>query len=371
MISAATGQILAIGKETSLVKIGERHIGPGAPTFITFEAGPTHDGVETAKLLIDHAAAAGADAIKFQILDPDRLVADRTMLFDYDILADRETGQTERISEPLYDILCRRALSAEQWRAVKAHADARNLAFFATVGFEEEVDFVAELGCQSIKITSGDVNHYPLIRRAARTGLCLQLDTGSSTLGEIEAAVDVIRAEGNESIIIHHCPSGYPARMEGINLRVLQTLQHLFDCPIAFSDHTPGWEMDIAAVTLGASLVEKTISLDRTTRSVEHIMSLEPADMQRFITAIRHLETALGQKRRLMSPEERQKRQNVRRSIHLKEAGQAGQALTALALDFRRPGHGLPPSLLDDLGEAKLRRDLPAGHRLSFSDLEI
>ena len=125
-----------------------------------------------------------------------------------------------------------------------------------------------------------------LIRLAARTGLCLQLDTGNSNLGEIEDAVDVIRSEGNDNIIIHQCPSGYPAHLDSINVRIIQTMRQMFPFPIAFSDHTPGATMDIAAVAVGANLVEKTITLDRTTRSIEHIMSLEPQDMAAFVQSI-------------------------------------------------------------------------------------
>ena len=134
---------------------------------------------------------------------------------------------------------------------LKAYSDSLGLAFFSTVGFEEDIRLLEEIGCHSIKIASGDINHFPLIRMAARTGICLQIDTGSSTLGEIERAVDVIRSEGNENIIIHHCPSGYPARLESVNLNIIPTLKRLFPYPIAFSDHTPGWEMDVAAVALG------------------------------------------------------------------------------------------------------------------------
>jgi N,N'-diacetyllegionaminate synthase len=176
------------------VKIGSREVGDGAPVCVVYEAGPTHDGIESAKALASHAARAGAHAVKFQVVDPNRLVADRKQLFSYQVLTDRATGAMETIEESLYDILMRRVLTKPQWRELKSHCDREGLAFFATVTFEDEIDLLAELGCHSIKIASGDVNHLPLIRRAARTGMCLQLDTGNSDLGEIAVAVDVIRA---------------------------------------------------------------------------------------------------------------------------------------------------------------------------------
>lgn len=350
------------------IKLG-RSVGNGSPCFITFEAGPTHNGLESAKRLCTLAANAGADAVKFQILDPDRLVADKTVPFPYKVLVDRATEATETVTEPLYELLRRRALRPDEWREIKRHCDTLGLAFFATVGFDEEVEFVADIGCQSIKIASADVNHLPLIRRAARTGLCIQLDTGNATIGEVESAVEVIRGEGNESIIIHHCPSGYPARIESINLNVIPTLKRMFPYPIAYSDHTPGWEMDVAAVALGANLVEKTITEDRMTRSIEHIMSLEPAAMAAFVRVIREVETALGNSRRILHPEEKQRRLVGRRSMHLGRAARKGERLGDVAIEFRRPGYGLGPDLFDLLCDRKLARDLPADHCLSLDDL--
>jgi len=351
------------------VDMAGRTIGEGHPCFITYEAGPTHSGLESAKSLVALAAQAGADAVKFQIFDPDRLVADRKQLFSYEVLADRASGTTEPVSEPLYDILVRRCLSETEWREVKRCADAHGLAFFATVGFDEDIDFLVELGCDSIKIASADVNHVPLIRRAARTGMCIQLDTGNATLGEIEQAVDLIRAEGNERIIIHQCPSGYPARLESINLNIIHTLRRMFPYPVAFSDHTPGWEMDIAAVAMGANLVEKTITEDRMTRSIEHIMSLEPHEMRRFIEVIRELETAFGVERRIMQPAEIDKRNAVRRSLHLTAPVAAGTKLGDTTFDFRRPGYGIGPDVYTQYLHCTLRRDLPAGHRIGLDDL--
>jgi N,N'-diacetyllegionaminate synthase len=350
--------------------IGRQPVGDGHPCFITFEAGPTHDGLESARRLVSLAAQAGANAVKFQIFDPDMLVADRKQPFSYDVLVDRSTGRTETISEPLYDILRRRCMPASDWRRLKAHSDACGLAFFATVGFESDIDLLAELGCHSIKIASADVNHLPLIRRAARTGMCIQLDTGNASLGEIEAAVDVIRAAGNESIIIHQCPSGYPARLESINLRIITTLKRMFPYPVAYSDHTPGWDMDVAAVALGANLVEKTITEDRTTRSAEHVMSLEPQEMGAFVGAIRGLETAMGDGRRILQPQELEKRLAIRRSLYLSAPAKRGTRLRDATFEFRRPGHGIAPDRYEELLDCVFVKDLPTGHQLRLDELQ-
>ena len=318
--------------------------------------------------MVKLAADANADAVKFQVFDPDRLVADKQLLFSYKVLVDRETGREETVEEPLYDILCRRCLKPNDWRQLKEYADSLKLAFFCTVGFEEDIDFMEKIGCHSVKIASSDINHYPLIRLAARTGMCIQIDTGQSTLGEVEAAVDIIRSEGNENIIIHHCPSGYPARLPSINLNVIKTLKQMFSYPIAFSDHTPGWEMDVAALALGANLLEKTITENRTTRSVEHIFSLEPNEMEQFVQTIRDVEVAMGVNRRILQPIELQSRQTYRRSMFLKKSVIAGQLLENAEIEFRRPGFGLGPHVYNDLKPLKFNKDLPSGHMLHIED---
>ena len=350
--------------------IRNRTVGDGEPCFITFEAGPTHSGMDDAIELVQLAARSGADAIKFQIFDPDKLVADRKQLFSYEVLIDRNTGATESVSEPLYDILCRRSMEPAQWREVKAAADDAGIAFFATVGFEEDIELLAELGCDSIKIASADVNHFPLLKLAAQTDMSIQLDTGNASLGEIEAAVDTIVSSGNEKIIIHQCPSGYPAHLESINLRMLSTLKTMFPYPTAYSDHTPGWDMDIAAVALGCNLIEKTITKDRMTRSVEHIMSIEESQFVPFIKAIRDVEIALGSNRRALPAEQLEKRKAIRRSAFAARDLDVGETLTEADVVYRRPGYGIAPSEHENLIGCTLKESVASDQALSWSQLD-
>lgn len=349
--------------------IGKREVGDGTPCFIVYEAGPTHDGLDRAVDLARLAAEAGADAVKYQILDPDRLVADRKQLFSYDVLVERASGRTETVSEPLYDILARRSMRQSDWGKLKQHCDGLGLAFFATVGFPDEVDFLEEIGCHSVKIASADINHYPLIRYAAQRLPSIQIDTGNATIGEVEAAVDVIRRAGRDEVVIHHCPSGYPARLESINLRIIPTLKTMFDLPIAYSDHTPGWDMDIAAIALGANMVEKTITHDRTTRSVEHMFSLEPGDMAAFVRAVRELETALGGTRKRLSEKELANRIAIRRSAHVQRDVTAGEAFDMASIEFRRPGHGIAPDVVEQYLGMRYARDMTAGQIVHPADL--
>lgn len=351
------------------IEINGRKIGDGHPCYITFEAGPTHDGVESAIELVNIAAKSGADAIKFQIIDPERLVADKNQLFEFDILLDKKTGETKTVKEPLYNLIKKRSLSFEEWRKVKAAADDAGIAFFATVGFEDEIGLLTELGCDSIKIASADLNHYPLLRLAAKSGMLVQLDTGNGTLGEVEKAVDILNDEGCQRILIHQCPSGYPAHLDSIHLNMITTIKQMFPYPAAFSDHTPGWHMDVAAVALGANLIEKTITKDRCTPSVEHIFSLEEEDAKEFVKIIREVETGLGSSRRSLHPSQRQSRNKIRRSAFLITDVKKGEKLSEVNIEYRRPGDGIAPDYLDDLNDPTFSNDLKAGHKLALSDL--
>lgn len=351
-----------------MVKFGKKNIGDGNPVFVTFEAGATHQGKDSAKKLIEEASKAGADAVKFQILDADKLIADKKILFEYDIL--EKNKKTKSIREPLYDLIKRRMLTRKDWIELKKFADKKNIAFFATPGFYDEIDLLEEIGCDCIKIASGDVNHYPLIKYAARKGICIQLDTGNSTIEEIKKAVKIVSSQGNNNIIIHHNPSGYPARLEGINLNIIKTLKKEFSYPIAFSDHSPGWEMDIAAISLGVNLIEKTITEDRTIKGIEHIFSLETKDLKKFIEIIRNMEIALGAHTREMTIKEEKKRMSVRRSIYLKKNSKKGEILKNLEIEFQRPGYGLSPDNYEKFLNRRLKSNFPAGHLLKFEDFE-
>jgi len=352
-----------------MIKIGNKYIGEGQPTFITFEAGPTHDGLGVAKELVKISAEAGADAVKFQIFDVDKLVKDKALPYTYKVLLNKETNETEEITESLYDILKRRCMSESEWVELKKYSDSFGLAFFATIADEHDIELVKKIGCQSIKIASADVNHFPLLRQAARTGLSIQLDTGSATFGEIEKAIAVIKSEGNEQIIIHNCPTGYPARLESINLKMIPSLKSVFTCPIAYSDHTPGYEMDVAALAMGVDLLEKTITTDRTIRSVEHIMSLEPTETVAFIKTIRDVEIAMGRPIRELTEHDEKSRLNFRRSVVLAEKVQQGKKLSEVKVKFQRPGFGIGPDVYETLLDMTFNKNLDEGHTLSLYDL--
>ncbi len=353
-----------------MITIGKRELKED-DLFIIFEAGPTHSGLDSAKQLVDVAVEAGADAIKFQMVDADRLMAERDVRFRYKILVGKAPERFEEKEEPLYEILKRRELKREEWTELKGYCDAKGIEFISTVLFPEDVDFlVDDLGVSSLKIASADLNYFALIEYAARKGVNIQLDTGSSELWEIERAVRIVENCDNENIIIHHCPSGYPAHLESIHLRMIKTLKTLFPkYIIGFSDHTPNWEMDVSAFTLGATVIEKTITLDRTIPSIEHCFSLEPSEARQFVRIMNDVKKALGEPRRTLSREGLQNRLKARRSAYTKRPLSKGAVLTPEDIEFKRPGYGIPPDMVDFIVGKKINKDLEVNTMIRWEDI--
>ncbi len=342
-------------------------------TYIVFEAGATHTGLESAKALAKIAKDAGADAIKFQFIDADRLMADKEVVFKYKYLVRNSEGERfEETEEPLYEILKRRYLSKEDMKELKQYCDSIKIPLICTAVFEDEVDFLVDnLGIQSIKIASADINYLDFIHYCAKKGVNIQIDTGNADLWEIERAVQEIERAGNKNIVIHLCPTGYPARLESLNLRMIETLKLMFpDYCIAFSDHSPGWEMDIAAVALGAKLVEKTITLDRTIKSCEHSFSLEPHDAQKFVKAVRELDIALGSSRRVIPLKEKERRKVGRRSPYALRDINAGEVIDSNDFEFKRPEAGISADEFRFVRGMKLRKPIKKGECLRREHIE-
>jgi N,N'-diacetyllegionaminate synthase len=341
--------------------------------YIVFEAGATHYGLESAKKLAKVAKDAGAHAVKFQLLYADRLMADKSLLFEYRYLKREGKGNETflPIKEPLYEILKRRELTRNGWKKLKRYCDSIGITMFSTATYRDEVDFlIDELGTDSIKINSSDVNDLEFIRYCASKGVNVQMDTGNADIWEIERAVITAEEEGCKNIIIHLCPSGYPARLESINLRMLQTLKTMFpNYSIAFSDHSPGWEMDIAAVALGADMVEKTITLDRTIKSCEHSFSLEPEEAKRFVKSIKELEIALGSARRVIPPRIKKERRMTRRSPYALIDLKAGKIIKESNFEFKRPGFGITSEEFDFFIGKKLGKDIKQGEGLTYEHI--
>ena len=351
-----------------MISIGRKTIGGYSPCYITLEAGPTINDFDSAKQLIDIAANTGADAIKFQLLNANELVADKKQQFKYEILINAEKQQTKKISESLYDILKRRELTDDEWKELKKYCDKKNIEFFGTILSDHYLELIKELKTNTVKIASSDINHIPLIVKAAKTGMCIQLDTGNASYDEIAYAIKKIEEQGNDKIIIHHCPTGYPAEIESVQLAEIPKLKKLFNYPVAFSDHTPGWHMNIAAICLGANMIEKTITTDRTTPSVEHMFSLEEEEVRKFIEEIREVEKAIKDNERKLNPDIK-KRYATRRSMFSKSNIQKGTKITEEHIEYKRPGFGLGPERLDDICFKVAKYDIPAGTMIALEQV--
>ncbi len=349
--------------------LGHKPIGDGFPVCIVFEAGATHYGLESALALVDMAVESKADAVKFQMVNVERLIPDASVMFEYQWLADKATKRVETITESLKEILKRRELKRAEWSKLIGYCKKRGILFFSTATHADEMAFLAENGADCIKIASADITFHHLLREAARYPWIVQIDTGNATIGEVEQAVDVLESAGTSRIIINHCPSGYPARLDAINLRVIQTLKTMFPYPVAFSDHSPGHDMDIAAIALGANMLEKTITLDKGIRSPEHIMSLEPQEGADFVRTVRQVEQALGKGRRPKTPEMVKSTLRGRRSIVAARDLAKGTVIAQEDLAYTRPGTGIQAQFDPLVLGRTLRHPIKAGQQLAWADL--
>ena len=344
------------------VKIGDKWIGDGEPTFIVFEGGATHTGLESAINMVDHAKHAGVDAIKFQTIFVDKIMSRQDVQFEYE-----STSGTKM--EALTTILKRREMPYADWAKLKAHADEVGMLFFSTPDSFESIDFLVDIGSPCIKIAGGDMNNYPLIGHAARSGLPILLDT-RGTLGELEQAIRTCLGAGNDQIVIVHCPSGYPSPLGSVRLNMVPVYLSSFQYPVGFSDHSPDIDMNIAALTLGAHMVEKTITLDRNTESAEHIMSLEPDEMRPFVQRLRDVEIALGSPWTWnMSADEREAMKKVRRSVVFNRDVKVGEVITADMINYKRPGYSISPEFTDMVMGKRLKLDKPADEPVDWEDL--
>jgi N-acetylneuraminate synthase len=342
---------------------GFRRIGPGQPCFIIAEAGVNHNGsLALARELIDAARAAGADAVKFQTWITEKLTLPDTQLADYQ-RANAGPGQTQ------FEMIRQLELRPEDFAALKAHALTAGILFFSTPDEEDSADFLQRLGVPLFKIGSGEVTNLPYLRHVAAKGRPLVLSTGMSTLGEVEAAVDAIRGAGNTDLILLHCVSDYPARPEDCNLRAMATLQAAFGCPVGFSDHTLGVEVAVAAVALGACVLEKHLTLDHDMAGPDHRASMEPREFADMVRAVRRIECALGTGIKQPVQVEVKTRETVRKSLVTARPVRQGERLESGAVALRRASGGLPPHFLDVVLGRRAKQDLAANRVIELDML--
>jgi len=318
-------------------------------TLIIAEAGVNHNGdLNLAKGLIDAAALAGADLVKFQTFSADRVVTHGAAKADYQI-------QTTGATETQHAMLRRLELTRDMHLALIAHCQERGIGFFSTAFDIASLELLADLGLDRFKIPSGEITNLPYLRHVGRLAApadrTVILSTGMATLGEIEAALDILETAGipRARITVLHCNTEYPTPMRDVNLRAMLTIRDAFGVAVGYSDHTPGIEIPIAAVALGAIVIEKHLTLDRTLPGPDHTASLEPDEFAAMVRAIRHIEQALGDGIKRPSASEAKNKPIARKSLVAAVPIRAGEPFTPENVTAKRPGTGLSPMRCDEI----------------------
>lgn len=343
-----------------LLKIAGREIGVGKPCFIIAEAGVNHNGnLEMACQMVQAAVYAGADAIKFQTFKAERLTTAHAPKAAYQAVA---TGENENQLEMLHKL----ELSESDFQKLYDECRSRNILFLSTPFDEDSADFLASLNMEAFKISSGDVTNLPFLAHVARKGKAVILSTGMSYLNEVDLAVRTIQAAGNHDLVLLHCTSNYPADPADVNLRAMFTLGQAFQVPVGFSDHTMGIEIPLAAVAMGASVIEKHFTLDRSLPGPDHQASLEPAELQALVRSVRKVEASLGHGRKEPVEREANTAAVARKSIVARVDIPAGTVLNEAHLIMMRPGTGLPAVMLQYVIGRTARVNIPAGRLISF-----
>ena len=311
--------------------------------FIIAEAGVNHNGdINLAKKLVDAAAEAGADAVKFQTFIPEKVVSTYAPKADYQI-------ETTGSDESQLDMIRKLYLDFDEFDELYRYCKQRGITFMSTAFDLDSLDYLVSLGVKCLKIPSGEVTNLPLLLAVACTGLPVIMSTGMCEMDEIEFARNELLKNGTTELTILHCNTEYPTPYEDANLRAMLDIKERFGGKVGYSDHTLGIEAPIAAVALGAEVIEKHFTLDRNMVGPDHSCSLEPDELKDMVQKIRHIELALGSGKKTVSDSEKKNKNIARKSIVAARHINRGDVLTADDLDVKRPGGGVSPILWFDV----------------------
>jgi N,N'-diacetyllegionaminate synthase len=348
----------------TIIKLGEVEVGAGKPPYIIAEVGSNHNGdMNLCRQLIDAAALAGADAVKFQSW------TDKSLIAEEEYAHNTEYSDKKRHFGSLREMVTTYQLTVSQHLEAHAHCRDRGISFCSTPFSIEEVDLLDSLDVPFFKIASMDIVHLSLLKYVAAKQRPVIISTGMATLGEIERAIEVVRGEGNRQIILLHCISIYPPEYENIHLRNMAMLQQAFDVPIGFSDHTLGTAIPLAAIALGACVIEKHFTLDQDMEGWDHAISADPEQLRTIVTEGRNIFAALGGHGRTVVAAEMEKRKKFRRSLVARYKLNRGHLLTEADLDAKRPGTGIGPEEIAYVVGRCLSSDLEADQVLRWTHL--
>jgi N,N'-diacetyllegionaminate synthase len=346
------------------LNLGNRMVGPGEPPYIIAEIGSNHNGdMDLCRRLIDSAKSCGADAVKFQSWSESSLVSKA----EYE----RNTSYSDRKKHfgSLAEMVEKYQLTPEQHREIAKYCRQHGITFLSSCFSPEEVDLLDELNVPAFKIASMDINNLALLRYVAARKRGVVLSTGMSTLGEIEQAIQTLHDAGSGPIALLHCISIYPPAMETINLRNIATLQTAFDVPVGFSDHSIGTAIPLAAIALGACIIEKHFTLDKDLPGWDHAISADPGELATIAVEGRNVFLALGSRVRTVTLAEVEKRRKFRRRAILARPMKAGETVNISDLKFLRPGTGIRPDEISYIVGRTVKSDLEADHELEWLDL--
>jgi len=312
--------------------------------IIIAEAGVNHNGsVEIAKKLIDVAADAGADFVKFQTFKADKLVSKDAKKAEYQSINLKDADNSQ------YYMLKKLELSESMHEELITYASQKGIQFLSTAFDEESLDYLDQLGLPLFKIPSGDITNKPYLQKIAKKGKPVIMSTGMADLSEAKSALEVLTLNGldNDQITVLHCTTEYPAPMEEVNLKAIITMAEALKVKTGYSDHTEGIEISFAAVAMGAMVIEKHFTLDKNMEGPDHKASLEPKELKKLISGIRNIEKALGNGIKAASSSELKNKVAARKSIVASKKIKSGELFSAENLTVKRPGNGLSPMLWD------------------------
>jgi N-acetylneuraminate synthase/N,N'-diacetyllegionaminate synthase len=350
-------------REGKSIRVAGREIGSSAPCFVIAEAGVNHNGdIALAHQLIDAAVDASADAIKFQTFDAASLASPRALKAEYQV-------RTSRPEESQLEMLRGLELPRAAYPKLIAHAHEKNLIFLSSPFDESSADYLEQLDLPAFKIASGEITNLPFLSHIARKGRLMLVSTGMCEFEEVARAMDEIERHGNPPVALLHCVSCYPALPEDCNLLAMQTLRTRFGVPVGWSDHTIQNSIAVAAVALGASLLEKHLTLEKKMQGPDHQMSLEPGEFKSLMISVREVERALGDGTKRPAHRERNTAIAARKSLCAARDLFPGEILRQDDFDARRPGDGISPARRDELVGRTLTRRRKAGERIEEGDL--
>jgi N-acetylneuraminate synthase/N,N'-diacetyllegionaminate synthase len=331
--------------------------------FIIAEAGVNHNGdIGLAKKLIDIAVEAKVDAVKFQTFKTEKIVGKFAEQADY---------QKKNIGnkESQYDMIKKLELSFESFRELKKYCDEKGMLFLSTPDDEDSLEFLVGLGVPTIKVGSTEITNIKYLKKIASKQLPIILSTGMSTLGEVEKALQAIHEENNYDVTLLHATTDYPTDYSDVNIKAMVTLREAFHTTVGYSDHTLGNEAAVAAVTLGAKVIEKHFTINKDMEGPDHKASLSPEELKSFVNAIRNTELLLGNGVKRPTSNEKSIMNAARRSIVAARSLSKGSIITEEMFEFKRPGNGIEPEHLSILIGRELKRDLKEDEIIKWEDV--